>query len=89
MPLFEYHCKRCKTLSENFYPTFSKAPREIQCVCGSPAKRVISLPVTFHETMTGYDRRLENQRKREAKGNCEQENRKGREEFYSILRGES
>jgi len=41
MPIYEYKCKRCRRVTEKFYPV-NQSPERVKCACGKMAKKIIS-----------------------------------------------
>jgi putative FmdB family regulatory protein len=41
MPLYEFKCKNCRKVSEQFFAV-AERPDKIKCSCGKTAKRVLS-----------------------------------------------
>ena len=40
MPLYDYECKQCGKVFEEITPISDR--NDIECVCGSPARRIVS-----------------------------------------------
>ena len=47
MPIYEYHCRLCKKVTEK-YCKVTRIPRRIRCSCGRLAKRQLSAHGAVH-----------------------------------------